>query len=133
VDGSEPISNDEFLFRRIPVSKDWYLHGEVSPQAFDPRHDEDTGISIYRARYKTVDQAAQGLSKRGYFVAELRVGDLRKSGIEVVPSPEPDDPGHAEIPALNCNTRGQPAAEEIKLRLATQLCIKVHGPFIAPQ
>lgn len=127
-DGAEPIADDELLYRRIPVSKRWYdVHG-VSPEAFDPRPDEMTGISVYRSKYKRIEDAAKGLSKQGYYVAVLRAGDLRGHGIEAAPRPEADDPGHAELPGLTCHNRLSPEADERKLRL-TQLCLRIEGPF----
>ena len=127
-DGTEPVSDDEPLYRRIPVSKGWYTESGLSPEAFEPREDETTGISIYRGKYKPVEEAAKGKSKKGYYVAEFRAGTLRKYGIEVVPRPEPDDPGHAELPELTCSNRLEPETQERKVRLAT-LPLRVHGPF----
>jgi hypothetical protein len=90
---NDPIADDELLYRRIPVSKGWYDAAGLSPEAFDPRADEESGISVYRAKYLTVEQAAQGKSKQGYWVAIFRAGDLRHHGFQVLPRPQPDDPG----------------------------------------
>lgn len=135
--GTEPIDDDELIFRRIPVSKPWYANGQLSPEAFDPRPDETTGISVYRAKYKTIEDAAKGKGKKGYFVAIFRTRDLRQRGIEVVPRPiHPEDPrhpeydpGHAEFPDLTAQSRGSSEAEETKLALTT-LAIEVKGPFV---
>jgi len=53
-DGTEPVANDELLYRRIPVSKGWYDQGEVSPEAFHPRKNETGGISLFRNKYKPI-------------------------------------------------------------------------------
>ncbi len=127
---SEPIADDELLYRRVPVSKGWYDANGLSPEAFDPRLDELSGISVYRAKLMSIEDAARGKSKKGYWVAVLRAGDLRNQGIKVVPRPEPDDPGHAELPDLTCENRLTIPAQECKLRLS-QLCLRVEGPFIA--
>jgi hypothetical protein len=128
-EGTEPIADDELLYRRIPVSKGWYDAHGVSPEAFDPREDETTGISVYRAKHKSIEDAAKGMSKKGYYVAVLRVGDLRQHGIQVVLRPEaPSDLAHAELPDLTCHNRSTPEAEECKLRL-TDICLRVEGPF----
>lgn len=127
-DGTEPIADDELLYRRIPVSKEWYSKEGLSPEAFHPREDETTGISIYRAKYKSIEEAAKGKGKRGYYVAVLRAGDLRQSGIEIVPRPQPGDTGHAELPGLTSHNRRTPEADETKLRLAA-LSLRVEGPF----
>lgn len=87
--GNEPIDDNEILYRRIPVSMGWYDKNGLSPEAFEPRGGETTGISISRRKYTSLEEAAKGPSKQGYHVAVLRAGDLRAQGIEVVPRPEP--------------------------------------------
>jgi hypothetical protein len=130
-EGTESIADDELLYRRVPVSKEWYNTTEgLSPEAFQPRDDETRGISVYRAKYKSIEEAAKGKGKRGYYVAVLCAGDLRKQGIQVVPRPGPDDPGHAELPDLTCYNRETPEADEKKLRL-TELSFRVEGPFVS--
>jgi hypothetical protein len=50
-DGTEPIADDELLYRRIPVSTGYYspITNEINSQAFAPHKTEDvTGISLYR-------------------------------------------------------------------------------------
>lgn len=128
LDGTEPIDDDERLYRRIPVSKEWYANNELIPDAFEPRSDEYTGISIYRAKYKSLEEVAQGKSKKGYFVAVFRAGDLKANGIDVVPRPETSDPGHAEITSLTAENRTTQAALDIKLDLC-DLALEVSGPF----
>ena len=130
-DGTEPIGDDEILYRRIPASPDWYDPGKdpsISPQAFKPNKNDETGISIYRSKYKSAEEAAKGRGKT-YFVAVLRAGDLRKRGIEVLASPEEDDPGHAHIPCLNYAQRREKKAMESREILAYELTLKVEGPF----
>lgn len=96
----EPVSDDEIVYRCVPVSQGWVSEHGVSMNAFKPRPDDDTGLSVYRARFLSVEQAAKGISKYGYYVLALRAGDLRAAEIEVVPKPQDDRPGHAEIPSL---------------------------------
>ena len=129
-DGTEPIADEELLYRRIPVSKGWYDDRGMSPEAFDPREDETTGISIYRDKYTSLQEAAKGKSKQGYYVAVFRAGDLRENGIEVVPKPSDSDPGHAELPDLTCENRLSPEAQERKSRLS-QMWLSVEGPFVS--
>lgn len=127
-DGTEPVGDDELLYRRIPVSTGWCdLHG-VSPEAFHPRPYDLSGISLYRAKYKSLLEAASGESSKGYFVAVLRAGDMTSSGMPVLPRPEKDDPGHVELPRLRFDNRRTPEAYERKVRLA-KLCVRVEGPF----
>lgn len=135
-----PVSDNELLYRRIPISQGWYapVSSQVSPEAFRPNKDRDhTGISVDRARslehpeFRTAAEAAAGLNPKGYYIAILRVGDLRSHGIEVVARALPDNPGHAEIPSLTAANRRSDAAEECKRALA-RLTIRVEGPFIPP-
>jgi hypothetical protein len=127
--GHEPIADDELLYRRIPRSKGWYSVTGLSPDAFDPRDDETTGISIYRAKYKTLEDAAKGKSKKGYYIAVFRASVLTANGIRAVPRPLPDDPGHAELPDLTCHNRLTDEALNLK-NLLTSLPESVEGPFL---
>ena len=131
--GIEPIEDDELLYRRIPVSMGWFVANRLSAQAFGPRKDELTGISVFREKYKSLEDAARGKSKQGYYVAVLRAGDLRHRGIEVVPRPNlPDgqyDPAHAELPDLNAATYTDDITLERQRILAEELCLRVEGPF----
>ena len=53
-------------------------------EAFEPRSDEHSGIiSLYRERFRSLNDVAKGKAKQGYYVASLRVFDLRKAGIAV--------------------------------------------------
>ncbi len=131
-DGTEPIGDDEILYRRIPASQGWYdpdKDPSISPKAFRPNRHDETGISISREKYKTLEEAAKGRLGKTYFIAVLRAGDLRNRGIEVVASPEEGDPGHAEIPCLNHAKRGEDKAKESMMLLAHELTLKVEGPF----
>lgn len=127
-DGTEPVAEEELLYRRIPVSMGWYDKKGLSPEAFDPRDEEKSGISIYRNKYKTIQEVAKGRSKKGYFVAVLRAGDLIRHGITVEPRPGLNDLGHAELPGLTCDNRLTVEAQERKLLLA-KLSLEVKGPF----
>lgn len=131
-DGTEPIADDEILYRRIPKSMGWYdpdKSPSVSPLAFNPSKRDEAGISIYRDKFKSVEEAAQGWPGKTYFVAVLRAGDLKKRGIEVSPDPQENDPGHASIPSLNYSERKEDKASEAKMILADELTLRVEGPF----
>jgi hypothetical protein len=105
----ETIGDDEYIYRRIPVSAGWYDPAKApvpSPEAFRPLKQDVSGLSAVRARFvKTIEDAAKGPSRKGYYVAVLRAGDLRQKGIEVVSRPEEGNPGHAEIPGLTYGNR----------------------------
>lgn len=133
LDGTEPVADDELLYRRIPVSQRWYDPAADSKpllQAFRPRPDDVTGLSVVRGEpYNTPEQAAQGPSKAGYYVAVLRVGDLRAHGIEVVPRPVEGIRGHAEITNLTATNCDSDEAKRLMELLAERLCVRVDGPF----
>ncbi len=84
---NDPIADDELLYRRVPVSKGWHDDAGLSPEAFDPRPNEESGISVYRANFITIEKAAQGKSKQGYWVAVLRAaifGSMESSSHHVL-------------------------------------------------
>jgi hypothetical protein len=104
----EPITPDEFVIRLI-----WHEFlrlGEtvaVQAVAFKPRDNESDGISVFRlACLSDPTDALQAIStdKRGkYALALLKVEDLKKLSLSVVPAKIDSVPGHAVIPELNCH------------------------------
>jgi hypothetical protein len=99
----------------------------TSAEAFAPkRHDRD-GISLSRALYVDLAEAARGPSSNGYYVAVMRAGDLLAAGIDL--RPDNDPVGHVTIPALNYSNRKSPEALRIAQLIATRHCIAVEGPF----
>ena len=130
-DGTEPIADDELLYRRIPMSTGWYRpDAGVDPQAFAPHAKNDiTGLSVSRAKYKSIEAAAKGQPGKSYYVAILQAGDLRQRGIQVVPRPLPEDAGHTELPDLNAGNRKTGETLERQRVLAQELCLRVAGPF----
>lgn len=131
-DGSEPIADDEILYRRIPESTGWYqpkLDKPVARHAFRPNKSDVDGISLWRATYVSIEQAAQGKPGKRYYVALLEAGELRKYGIDVVPDVEGSLPGHAVIPKLHHEDQKSDAVLEATELLANRLCLGVKGPF----
>lgn len=130
-DGAERIDDSELLYRRIPESMGWYNPAEderPSPLAFRPGQRDISGLSLYRAKHKLLEEAARGQAGKRYYIAVLRAGDLRACGMNVVQRP-PEDPAHCEIPDLTFESRKQDEALEMQKRLAHELCIRVEGPF----
>ena len=133
-DGTEPIADDELLYRRVPTSAGWYDPETclLKPEAFGPHKTQDaTGLSVSRAKYKSIEEAAKGRAGKSYYVAVLRAGDLRRNGITIIPRPEvlgAYDPGHAELPDLDSANRKSDRTLE-RQRLLVQLCLEVEGPF----
>ena len=129
--GTEPITDEELLYRRVPASTGWYdpTTGSLKPEAFAPHKTNDvTGLSVYRAKYKSIEEAARGRPGKSYYVAVLRTDDLTQHSIEVVPCTLPGDPGHAQLPDLNSSNRKTDQTLE-RQRLLTKLCLRVEGPF----
>jgi hypothetical protein len=132
LDGTEPIADDELLFRRIPVSQNWYdpaVDSKPSPEAFRPTQVDTTGLSLSRDKYKRIEEVGRAVQGRRFYVAVLRAADLRAEGIPVEPHPIPDDPGHCEIPGLTYGNRKVDQSLEWKTLLARKLCLRVEGPF----
>ena len=132
-DGSEPITDDEILYRRIPGNPDYFDQAVCrcpSPRAFSPTPRDSTGVSLYRAKYKSPREVARNPRGKLYYVAAVSAGDLRKQGIEVVPRPNPEEgPGHAEISNLTYANRKTQESREHCTRLALVLTLRVEGPF----
>lgn len=129
-DQAEPIEDDEDLYRRIPLQYFDPRQGrEPSPHAFHPGKHDETGISLFRARYISPEEVAQNDRGKQYYVAVLRAGQLRANGLDVVPRPDEHKAGHAEIPSLTYENRHNDAAEEAKQLLARKLCREILGPF----
>jgi len=128
------VRAEEYIYRKIPVSTGWYDPNSgttPSPQAFKPRKNDISGLSVTRADFVSIEEAAQGPSPKGYYVAVLRVGDLQARGIDVVAAPLEGNPGHAEIPRLTYEGAHQTAGQEIMVLLANELALRVEGPFPA--
>ena len=132
-DGTEPIADEELLYRRVSAASGWFsAETGLNAQAFAPHKTNDaTGLSVSRAKYKSIDEAAQPKPGKPYYVAVLRAGDLRQKGIEVSPRPLPGDPGHAELPELNAGNRKSDRTLEFQ-RVLVDLCLRIEGPFSLP-
>jgi len=132
-DGNEPIADNELLYRRIPASAGWYSEGVLSPMAFRPHREHDIeGISLWRAKYASIEEAARGQPGKEYYVAVLRAGNLKAHGIEVTATRERGEPGHISVPGLNSQNRREPASLDLQGLLAGRLTLRVEGPFRTP-
>ena len=132
-DGTEPITDDEILYRRIPTQPA-YFNPEVDPRpsqlAFRPHEGDTTGLSLYRAKYGCPSDVAINNRGKRFFIGFLRASDLRSHGMDVVPRPNPPDQlGHVEIPELTFATKKTKRGKELQLDLAEKLCFRVEGPF----
>lgn len=75
------------------------------------------------------DELSVNVLGKSYYVALLRAADIRAAGMDVVPKPLPDDPGHAEIPELTYENRKSKQAIEWRTLLAEKLFLQIEGPF----
>jgi hypothetical protein len=135
----DSIADDELLYRRIPVAQDYYDPGKtppLSPNAYKPHERDIDGLSLERARSAghpefcdAAECCADGRSPKGYFVAVMRVRDLRQRGIRVNADPLANKPGHALLPDMNsANRKSDSVAERMRV-LAHELTIEVLGPY----
>ncbi len=131
-DGSEPIAQDETVFRRVLTHHYVKASDILFPQAFEPRKSDKTGISLCRANYlpEPKAEAAASMAPEGmeFWVVELHAEDLRKAGLTVTPKPTAKFVGHAEIAVLNSEGIGSNRTIEL-MSAASVLPRKVHGPF----
>src|SRR3989304_6976129 len=102
--GSEPISDDEFLYRRISTKADYYdpkRSPPLSKAAFTPNKNDVEGISLTRSKYATVEEAAVGKPSCRYYVAVIKAIKIQGEGMEILQDPLLAKPGHARSPQLN--------------------------------
>jgi hypothetical protein len=106
MDEQEPVDDNECVYRRIhPKFYKASVPVPVLYEAFRPSRSDDTGLSVFRARFAkpedclaAVDPAAVG----DYVVGRLSVLDLLRLGLTVQPDPiAGGPPGHAIIPELS--------------------------------
>lgn len=131
----EIISDDEPIYRRVALQ---YCPDGItlSADAFkaDKQRDPD-GLSVSRGQtekhpeFLTPQQlAGNGLSKRGYFIVELSVAQLKQIGIQIQFAPTDIDPGHCLLPQLRTDNRDDAESYEFRDRLA-RLNPVIHGPY----
>jgi hypothetical protein len=123
-DGFEPIDDDEVVYRRaLPY---WYQDGVLADATFRPTERDTDGLSLWRARHVSVEEAARGRGPE-YYVAAVSVRDIRALGIEIVPDAPSGVRGHCIVPALNFDDRKSTRSLECQRALARRA--EVSGPF----
>lgn len=103
------VGDDEVVLRHIPGGPPWQEppDGRITSLNFRPRPGED-GLSVSRAGLTAAAtlMARLGNPAAGSRIAAAAVADIRALGLEVVPDPIADDPGHALIrPAVALATK----------------------------
>jgi len=108
--GLEPVDDAEDVLRRVPQA--WYPNERGEPQpridTFLPTSADLTGLSLSRAKYRSIESAARGSDpSKVYHVASLQVSKVRSArldgvsqALEVTADPQPGDDGHTQIPLL---------------------------------
>ena len=128
-----PIEDDELLYRSISVRSGHYENGLLSAQAFHPNSRDESGISVFRAKYRPIEQAV-GPSPDGYYVAVLQAGELRSRGIVVEPRPDVGggviDISHAELPQITRALKKSDEVADLKETLVELSCRRpIEGPI----
>ena len=135
-DGHEQVADDEIVYRTVSDRSGWYDPDSDNPIAwvtFRPNKRDLDGLSVWRAKYKSPEQAAlqHAQQDRRYYVLAIRVGDLRRIGVEVAATPAADEPGHASLTTLSAATyrEDKNRIRGFAQRIATEFVHAVHGPF----
>ncbi len=102
----EPVDRTESVYRRIhPKFYNAAAPLPVLYEAFRPNRNDQTGLSVLRARFAKPEDCLIGIdpaSVGGFAVAELAVRDLATLGLTVRPDPSAGGPpGHAVIVELS--------------------------------
>ena len=98
----DEIADDELLLRHIPGGTSWQAPGpRITSANFQLRHDRnETGVSVTRLKITSAHRLLElvgGDPEKGSRIASIRAGDVRSIGLRVVPRPQGEDAGHAEI------------------------------------
>jgi hypothetical protein len=120
-----PVEPDEFVLRRVHRNNfNGGLPVPIKRCEFEPKERDEDGLSVYRERILSAQQlveaaVAQGRSAGDFYVARIKVEELLKMGLTVVPTVG-DLPGHASIPELSYAAfrADKKRSKEIQLALA---------------
>ncbi|MCC7290573.1 MAG: hypothetical protein IT449_00765 [Phycisphaerales bacterium] len=141
-DACDPIADDEIVLKHVTERSGWYDPSREVPvkwEAFRPNANDVNGKSVWRAKYKTADEVARLATRfsnrkdHRYFVMSLRVGDLRRIGIQVAATPDEGqgELGHASLSNLNVAEyeSHQDTFRALAERICRELILCVSGPF----
>lgn len=103
IDELDPISPDEFVYRRIHKNHFKREKTEcVERLAFQPSPKDINGLSLFRQKYisaEAVTKLAEKSPPEHYCVARLRVSDITKHDLTVIVD-DPERPDHVLIPEI---------------------------------
>lgn len=128
-DGLSPLSDDEVLYRRIPL--DFYDRESSNPpyrDSFRPSPRDTNGLSLFRAKHHAPRDIAPS-TRKPYWLICVTVASLRAAGLSPVPKPTHVHTGHVEIPELTFANRKDKTSEELQLKLVESLWQEILGPF----
>jgi hypothetical protein len=132
-DGTEPVSADESVMRRVYAGSGFYNRDRVpyplSERAFWPLKQDLDGISVVRTKYATPQAAAAGgFAGKSYYIIEIAESAILNIGLQTLPKPTPQEAGHAVIPTINSTNVATDFVREKtdQLRKLPYVC---HGPF----
>ncbi len=113
MDGSEPVEDDEVILRRIPPSTRDLASTTARPDGRLratsvrlSRRDDEAGLSCSRLVLTSPTDLLNQLHEQeidpaGWLVCRIFVKDVRDLGLDVMPKPMENDPGHCEIYAAD--------------------------------
>ena len=108
---TEPISDDEWLFRRVHTSR--FRTNKtpyVSPGAFEPRvkgnDPDDDGISLFRSdcletAEEILAQIHDAEKRNANGIVKLLVSEVKAIGLTVIATPREGIRGHVSIPEMS--------------------------------
>ena len=111
------VPDDEVILRHIPGGTTFQAQGpRITSKNFDLRAGE-AGISVSRQAVTAPDQlmARIGDPAAGSRIAFATVAAVRALGLEVVPDPIADDPGHALILGVPVGLGGQSVRKQLSM------------------
>lgn len=109
------LKADEVVLRHIPGGTTWQAPGpRITSKNFELRPGE-AGVSVSRAGITSPDRlmARLGDPAKGSLVAEAPIAGIRALGLDVVPDPIPEDPGHALIVSATASLADQPVRKQL--------------------
>lgn len=130
-DGTEPIDDAEVLLRRIPAAFRADPVGPPQLDAFLPHRTRDPdGLSVTRRKYALPEAVGRTApAGKACYVGCLTASLIRSVGLDVVPDPQPANPGHAVIVGLDSASRGDPNTR-LKAKRLLDGCTDLAGPFV---
>ncbi len=123
------VEADEHVLRRV-FPEHWA--GEEtsapSPYGFKPAGDDADGLTVWLASKKSPESLHGRKREREFYVASLRVGDIRDRGLEVILTDESD--GHCVIPQITAAEYASSEDSTLEFMVALSESISERlGPF----